>query len=346
MGLLLCYASSYISPDRFWPIAFFNLFYPYLLFLNILFALFWLYRRNWYVIISTFVILLGWNYLTSFYRINVSADTSPSSESIHILSYNVRSFNRFNWAGDNDAKSNIYRFIDSINADIVCLQEFYNPDETGEKQIIFQDVLDNTHHSTISYINKDGRQHGYGIATFSNMPVVHHGSIAFKNSGNRAIFSDIIYKNDTIRIYNCHLQSVKIKEENKAIFDTLKVRYTNRELTEIKNVWQKLKIAYIIRARQADKLHAHIEQSPHPVIICGDFNDTPFSYTYRKMRGEKEDAFLKSGSGLGNTYVRKIPGFRIDYIMYARSFTSSGFEIYRHKWSDHYPISCYISVKE
>lgn len=342
IGLLLSYLSSFISPDKFWPIAFFNLFYPYLLILNLLFVGFWIYRRNLYVIISAVIILLGWKYVTSFYRINLKSDKKTTTESLHVLSYNVRSFNRFNWAGDETAKPNIYSFIDSLNPDIICLQEFFNSDDPQENQLLFNDMLENTPYSTISYINREGRDYGYGIATFTTMPIVAEGSIKFGNSGNRAIFTDVSYQQDTFRIYNCHLQSVKIKEENKAIFDTLKVRYSDRELLEIKNVWQKLKTAYIIRARQADKLHQHIQQSPHPVVICGDFNDTPFSYTYRKMRGNKKDAFLESGSGLGNTYVRKIPGFRIDYIMHSRFFTSSGYEIYRHKWSDHYPISCYI----
>jgi len=343
-GLLACYFTSFISPELFWPIAFFNLLYPFFLLVNILFVVLWLYRKKWFFLISLVAVLAGWNYLTSFYRIKLPENTFKQNE-FTVLSYNIRSFNRFNQAKNKNAKKHIYHFLDTLNANIICLQEFYTDPYAKNQQHLFNEVLEHAPYKTISYIGNPTNNYGYGIATFSTFPVVQEGSIYFENSNNRAVYSDIRYNNDTIRVYNCHLQSVRINEENMALFDTIKVRYSNQELTEMKNVWQKLKLAYQIRAKQADLLHRHIQGSPHPVIVCGDFNDTPLSYTYSKVRGPLQDAFLVSGKGLGNTYVRKLPGFRIDYILHDTIFESSGFTISRNKWSDHYPILTHMSYQ-
>jgi endonuclease/exonuclease/phosphatase family metal-dependent hydrolase len=93
-----------------------------------------------------------------------------------------------------------------------------------------------------------------------------------------------------------------------------------------------------------DILSAHIRQSPYPTIVCGDFNDTPVSYTYHKMRGKLVDAFIESGSGIGNTYLGNFPSFRIDYIFHSKSFRSCCFRTDRINMSDHYPVMCTLSL--
>jgi endonuclease/exonuclease/phosphatase family metal-dependent hydrolase len=88
-----------------------------------------------------------------------------------------------------------------------------------------------------------------------------------------------------------------------------------------------------------------IEESPYPVIVCGDFNDTPSSYAYRETKGWLKDAFVQSGRGIGLTYTGKLPSFRIDYILYNKKFRSYNFKIHKIPYSDHFPISCDLKLK-
>jgi endonuclease/exonuclease/phosphatase family metal-dependent hydrolase len=107
-----------------------------------------------------------------------------------------------------------------------------------------------------------------------------------------------------------------------------------------------LKDAYIKRARQVDILSDHIKNSPYPCMVCGDFNDTPVSYTYQKLKGKLKDAYLESGAGIGNTYFGSFPSFRIDYILHSRALTTLNFQTKKIQLSDHYPIICHFYSKE
>jgi endonuclease/exonuclease/phosphatase family metal-dependent hydrolase len=104
--------------------------------------------------------------------------------------------------------------------------------------------------------------------------------------------------------------------------------------------------AYPIRAEQAVKLTEHMKMSPHPIIVCGDFNDAPMSYTYNQFHRFLEDAFVNTSFGIGRTYAGKVPAGRIDYIFYDESMGSRNFVIQEEKLSDHYAISCSIFKKE
>ena len=107
-----------------------------------------------------------------------------------------------------------------------------------------------------------------------------------------------------------------------------------------------MKKAFVIRANQVDILKRNIDHSPYPVIICGDFNDTPASYTYHEMTAGFHDSFCKAGTGfLGSTYAGNFPSFRIDYILYDDAFTASNYSKNSINFSDHYPVQVFLKEK-
>jgi endonuclease/exonuclease/phosphatase family metal-dependent hydrolase len=112
----------------------------------------------------------------------------------------------------------------------------------------------------------------------------------------------------------------------------------DNKLSEIKNVSMSLRDGFVNRARQAGVLRAFIDSSPYTVIVTGDFNDTPVSYSYRKIRKGLSDSFLKSGYGAGFTYKGKYPSNRIDYILHDTKLKTASFSVIRVKYSDHYPV--------
>jgi endonuclease/exonuclease/phosphatase family metal-dependent hydrolase len=348
--LMLSYLSVYISPARFWIFAFLGLSYPYLLLLNILFCLFWLFYRKREFLLSLIAILIGWKTLANHIRIHPFPDKERDQVShtgrqermeqdmIKVLSFNVHDFNLYNWNRNPASLNAIINFIKDEDPDIICLQEYF-AERYGK--VTMEDMyraLDKTPYRYIYYTFGEKANGRYGIATFSSFPITGKGAVRFENTLNVCIFTDIAVGKDTLRIYNNHLQSIYLDKRNYLLLDSIRFKYNEQQINELKDISFRLKNAFVKRARQADKISGHIKDSPYPVIICGDFNDTPSSYTYHRIRNGYADSFVSAGSGLGNTYAGKFPSFRIDYILHDREIQSLYFKRIRIGLSDHYPV--------
>ncbi len=150
---------------------------------------------------------------------------------------------------------------------------------------------------------------------------------------------------DTVRVYNCHLQSIRFGAEEYKFLQNLGKDEDEQTVKRTRNILSRLRIAFIKRATQADMIAKHIKKCPYPVIICGDFNDTPLSYTYKKITEGLVDAFRESGSGFGTTYAGPIPGLRIDYLLHSPEISAFNFKITRAKLSDHYPVAANMILR-
>ena len=160
-----------------------------------------------------------------------------------------------------------------------------------------------------------------------------------------AIFTDIVLNKDTIRIYNVHLESFRFGNDDYSFYSHL-TEPTSENL-KIKEgslkIFGKLKKAFVLRAEQVEILKKEVSGSPYPVILCGDFNDTPSSYTYHRMNDGLTDAFRTAGHGIfGNTFAGNFPSFRIDYVMFDDKFAAFNYRKYNTDLSDHYPVSVYL----
>jgi endonuclease/exonuclease/phosphatase family metal-dependent hydrolase len=121
---------------------------------------------------------------------------------------------------------------------------------------------------------------------------------------------------------------------------------SDEELVNTKNVLRRIRKAVQLRAKQANELRVDMEACPYPVIVCGDFNDTPFSYFYQTIRGDLKDAFLEKGEGFGYTYFSLPVKFRIDYILHSDHLQTYSFHTKEVKLSDHYPITAWMSLQQ
>jgi endonuclease/exonuclease/phosphatase family metal-dependent hydrolase len=337
----MAYLANIISPVSIWPIAFFGLGYPFILLVNIGFILLWILRMKLLALISIFIVLAGWTNVGRYMQIRIFDNPSQTQNGIKLLSYNVRTFNHYNWEKGNSVRDSILKYIVGQEAGIVCFQEFFTHENRYTQSLRYINAkLKQLPFTHIQYTYHGKESSNYGIATFSKYPIVKKGTIKFNNSFNSCIYSDIVVKSDTIRIYNVHLESIKLRKNSYKFLDSLMFNLNSKQIHEVKDISGRLKNAYIIRALQVDELNKHIRQSPYPVVICGDFNDTPVSYTYQELRGELEDAFMSSGSGIGNTYRGNFPSFRIDYIFHSKKIKSVNYQTHRLNSSDHYPVSC------
>jgi endonuclease/exonuclease/phosphatase family metal-dependent hydrolase len=354
--LVFSFLSPHISPEKIWFPAFLGLAYPYILLVNIFFLLFWMLLRKKAFLISLLAILLGWGTFRDYHGLrpfrflqkshyeNLAREQRKTNHVVKLVSFNVRLFDISYQADLASSHQEIFTFLRDEDPDILCLQEYQTINYDGFRESDVYRNLDRLPYRHIGYTVR--RQWGnYGIVTFSRYPIIHTGSIRFEDRYNICIFSDVRIDQDTVRIYNCHLQSIRLDSEQYQILDSIKFRYDDKQIAEIMDISYRLRDAFIKRAAQADILAAHVAGCPHPVIICGDFNDTPVSYTYRTIKDGLQDAFSGSGWGVGRTYHGDFPSFRIDYILQSPSIEALFF--YREKIlvSDHFPIIGYLRVK-
>jgi len=346
--LLFSYLSVYISPETFWYFAFLGLGYPYILAVNLIFVAYWLLRRQWKLFIASFtLVLLGWVNIQNTIQIDFSENASnPADSSIKLLTYNVRLFNLYDWDHNKEIRNQIFDFISNEKPEILCFQEFYT-DQTGDFAT-FDTLLkiQKAKYSHVAYTDHVHNVYHFGIATFSSYPIINKGELRFDKSSNICIFTDMIIDRDTVRLYNNHLESFRFGKDNYEFVDSLKFEIEEKQISGAKSLIRKMRDAYLKRAKQADIIAEHIKNCPYPIIVCGDFNDTPVSYAYHKIRGDLKDSFVESGNGLGNTYVSKFPTFRIDNILFSDRFTSSNYRSPSVKYSDHYPVLCNLKLSK
>jgi endonuclease/exonuclease/phosphatase family metal-dependent hydrolase len=337
--LLGSYLAAWVPPSKFYWFALLANGYPFLLLTNILFALVWLYRRKRYFYLSISVILIGGSHFFNLVGFNWDGGT-PALDTVRIMSYNVRYFNATALSNKKElelAQQKILRTIEAQAIDIFCGQEFsgktlaYN--QTAKKFLE----------------NKMGLKHhfqggGSSLSIFSKYPILKKGTIDFPNSYNGAIYADLKYKGKTIRVYCFHLQSIGLGSDEHEIFDEDNLATLGENATQKKyqRINSKLKEAFLLREEQANFIAEHIRNSPHPVLVCGDMNDTPSSYAYGQLSQNLSDAFREKGSGLGSTYTGLIPFLRIDYIFTNPSNQVEGFQVIPNSTSDHYPIYTHI----
>lgn len=342
--MVLSIAARFISPRTFWPIAFMGLSYPIWLVCNAVFSVYWFIQMRYLGLFSLLVIFAGWPNLTSTFQLNFS-DEKGGNKQTKVLSYNCMLFDLYNWTKNSESRKTIFEMLQEESPDILCLQEFYTSEEEGDfnNTDTIQRFLDTKNAHVEFSITLREKDH-WGLATFTRYPILKKGRIDFNTrSNNMCIFTDILLGSDTVRVYNLHLASVGfVKRDYKFIEEVVQKIDSVEEFEQSKNIFRRLKRAFLKRASQAELVARHIAASPYPVILCGDFNDTPSSYAYHTIKGNLLDAFEESGSGLGKTYNGLIPALRIDYILYSEEFYSTNYHRISESITDHYPVSAYL----
>jgi endonuclease/exonuclease/phosphatase family metal-dependent hydrolase len=331
-----------ISPEDFALPAFFGLAYPYLLLINIILVVIWAMLLRFEAFISVVVIVIGFTHFFNY--IKLTKPTGDKSNTFKVLSYNVRLFNFFENNRGITSEKKVIDFIKAKNPDIICLQEFFISGYPGVEEALMISALGGKYYSHMKLIGS-GKNRFYGIVTFSKFPIIRKGEIAHPGSSSLSIYTDVLIQNDTFRIYNNHLQSFRLHRMERSFIEELTVSDDKETMKEVKSLSVSLKKGFVKRAIQAQVVKDNINRSPFPVIVLGDFNDTPVSYTYTKIRKGLNDSFVNSGYGAGFTYIGNYPRNRIDYILYNDSLINSYFEIIKVKYSDHYPIIAYFKKK-
>ena len=313
-SFLISIGLPHVKPTLFSYSSIFNLFTPIIISLNILFMFFWIAKLKKQFLLSLIVLILGNDSLKSFVNFSNNSKFIADNE-FSIISYNVRLFNLYNWIERDNITIKIKEFLKNKNADVICLQEYQNTNFN----------LDNYEYK---YEKLRGDNLKYGQAIFSKYPIVNKGSIDFNSPSNNAIFSDIKISNDTIRIYNIHLESFSFEKE-------IELSELNKNNEKIMNDLSK---TFIIQQKQVELIKKSIKKSPYKVILSGDFNNTAFSYIYKELSRDLNDSFKEKGNGFGITFNYNFIPLRIDFILSDKVFKINYFKTYSINLSDHEPI--------
>lgn len=315
--LLLSYLLPFVSPGKIPVFAILSLFVPFSIIFNILFVVYWLIKLKKQFFLSALVLVIGWLFSSPFYKL--SSKNSSLNNDLKVMSYNVKSFDLFK--NESATKQDGFAFIKEKNPDVLVLQEYY---QSEKKELLFP----------YKYIKIHPKSKKFGMAIYSKYKILNKGSLDLKSDGNNIIYADIIKQKDTIRIYNLHLESLRIKpnEEN-----------FGQENSE--KLLKRLSSSFKKQAEQTEKFIAHEKLWTGKKIVCGDFNNTAYSWVYNKISKNKQDAFEQAGKGFGKTFNYWFP-LRIDYILTDKKAVVNQFKSFTVPNSDHFPIAAKINWEE
>lgn len=327
------YLSGWTRPQEMWFVQFVGMLYPWLLLGNIIFILLWLFLKKRYYWLSIATILLGWSHFTHFVGWSIF-DGATDGFRLKVLTCNIDNLTYF-YEKENGVKhiQDLDKFIKEENPDIICLQEAFITSAEYSTRLKKFPCL-----AAYPYILHPDEK---AVVILSKIPPIQHASIPMEVGGNYsangANFADFNINNKTIRLIVTHLQSNSVRETTQGIVDnpTLKDEDTQNS---IKEIFKRVRNNSFYRAKQAEIIKAFIKKNPYPIIVAGDFNDTPQSYTYAQISNNMQDAFAKKGFGLGITYGGIIPALRIDYILASPSIEILSHQIFKKEYSDHYPV--------
>ena len=331
---LMTYLAPYVSPQRFWPFAFIGLVYPVLLVINLLFVAYWTFQRRWQALLSLGVILVGWNHFAGLVGLHPGGSSPEGASLLKTMTFNAYGFSNFHTKGTPANPEELQALVYQYQPDVLCVQEFVYNTQSGSTYVDAIRQHNGLEHSVWKKTEE--------LAIFSRYPILR-SEVRYFGSTNGYRYADLQVGERIVRVYNVHLRSNSITGLADKVAKSPDLR-EKENWNRVENIMRRFKRAAQERASQVEELLAHLSNSPYPVIVCGDFNDIPQSYTHHRMCKNLRDAFLAAGSGLGITYAGRIPGLRIDYTFTDPKFTP----LYCHRgkvsFSDHRPVITVIQL--
>ena len=332
---LFLFLSVQLPPEKFAYTGLLPLLIPFFLLINLLLLVILILAKRRLMVVPLAALVIGWKFISITFQLNPK---QTDAEGISVLSYNTHLFN-FREFVEQDQPNNSVQWVKDNPSDIKCLQEFLQDYTTPSHNAIKELSEGGAYEYAYHVVDGNPKKRFYGLAIFSKYPIINEGLVFDNKKNNGAMFVDIKVDTDTLRIYNTHLESMSIIASRLGNMEGIKKNY--------RSTLGKLKNGIQMRASQVKILSEHIQNCPYPVILAGDFNDVPYSYTYFTLKSFLLNAFEEAGRGFGFTYNKVLFFLRIDNIFYDERLTAKQFKTHREvDYSDHYPISAVFEIKK
>lgn len=343
---VVVYLICYYTLSSHWAMGFVMIAMPVFWAIHILFMLAWFFGKSTRAFLPIAVLLLAWPLYSRTFKFGTEKTVDTSEKTFKLLNYNVYGFGIHatgNLADHDDSIRTSAQWIADTGADILCFQEYFSPGKY--RKIDLEDFFSKKGFKHYIYLDKGDSQHSSihegGLVIFSKFPIIHRQDSYFEGQ-NGLLSADLVIGKDTLRIINTHLYSMTLKLSKLA--NQKKYAGVKRET---RGTLRQMQRGFINRNTEVHLLESWIAESPYPVIVCGDFNETPYSYVYGRLRKRLGNAFEIKGSGFGFSY-NKLPKFiRIDNQFFDdKNLTIQDFKTHREvRFSDHYPLTGTYSFK-
>ena len=223
-----------------------------------------------------------------------------NQSSLRLLSWNVTNFHIHP-----DTLQKAATFIRSLQPDLICLQE-----RPHENLLSWEAIQAAFPEYPYAIRNEEREDEVLNMAILSKYPLAEKAETYYNDSYNKTMAVNVAAPGRTFRIHNTHLQT------------------THHVFTRFIGNAQR-------RNAQADYLKRQTRLHDLPTLICGDFNDTPCSYTYRTLSAGMQDAFLKGTTQWTGSFQPMGRWLRIDYILCSDDWNVQEYQLIENPWSDH-----------
>ena len=325
---IVCTITPHIDPQSMGWLSLVVLAAPIIYISNIIILLWWVIRGKWIsVVVAVIAVIISLFSLGKYYQIETKRKPAiPYTERrfVKTISYNVA----------NGKAEGLIDYISKQNPDILCLQEFLI--DVNDEWL----KLGDKYRSTINGATD------FSCEIITRHRILRHGNIDSISRYN-ANWADIIIKKseDTVRVINLHLQSTSLRTSDSQFIEVHQNTPDTTCNSRIGSIAERLRDNNIKRAEQARRVKRFIDASPYPVIVCGDFNDVPLSYTYNHIADGLKDVFCEQGAGYSHTFNGFFNLMRIDYILVSDRINIVSYEADdKAEYSDHYPVICRLKI--
>ncbi|MBR1548574.1 MAG: endonuclease/exonuclease/phosphatase family protein [Prevotella sp.] len=314
--------------------------FPFFLLANMAFLLFWVvfrWRMMWIPVLA---------YALAYVPISIYMPIHPKSEdlgegALKLISYNVCSYGG-NYKYENGFEA-VLKYLNDEHPDIVCIQE---DADTWRKYVMQEYSKTFAYNDTAVISNTATSFNALGIHT--RFPIIRRERINYRSSANGSVVWWLRVGADTLVVVNNHFESCHLDSKDRRQYRQMLKGEMQRDSMEAesKQLLIKLAEANEKRAPQIEAVRQYAEQhSQYPVVVCGDFNDNPISWSRHAMSRSLTDCYVATGNGIGLSYNQRAFSFRIDHIFCSEKIRPAGCKIdSKIDASDHYPIVCWLKI--
>ncbi len=337
LAMLLLGFSGYVSPASFPTVSSLGVLFPFALLANLFFLFLWLtfkWRMAWIPLLG---FLVAYVPIRTYMPFNIPS--APPDDAIKIISYNVEGY--FGEPNYKDGFHMIYRYLKEQRADIVCLQE---DNDTWRKTEVFFDSI--YAYNDLVKVSKPSNPIINRLGIHTRYPIIRKERIDYDSYSNGSVAWFLQVGADTLIVINNHLESTHLTKADREQYTQLVHGSMKSDTARQKSrrLLSTLSRSATLRAPQAEAVHRYVEaHRGYSILVCGDFNDLPLSYSRRVVGKGLTDCFVTTGNGIGRTFYRHGMYVRIDHLFCSPDLTPYSCQIdSKFDASDHYPVICWI----